>query len=660
MKFAQFLFLCFGMALCLLSSIKSAGQENKPVRFRSSIQQLTITGDGASIITSKVGEVAISTGKGQLFEMRPPIVENNNIGVTIDQSNFFNRDTGIISGYIKGAGKDYDILYRTTNAGKTWTPVEFGQSGWVDDAVHLSNGEAWLSVAGSGFAYTNDYGVNWQKIIKPANKERYTKIFFNGKREGLIGSLWNSIAYTPDNGSTWQMLPTPLDQKAYHKTDREHRPEFNAVAIFGNYFLAQQEGLVFYTERAKIQWQPLAALKSFYTDAGNSAFFGITQNNNCVRFNHLLQQQQSMAFGNPVESARCADSSLYLYANDSIYCWKSTADWEVFPVACNDTVFLIPEYISGTGFSAYGRDGTKIYQQGAGLGWNYWGSVPPEELNALVSMESDSAILCTHRDGSLNYYTRTGVLIKQSSIRNLLQDFIRPGLFQLSFSKGSRGCFHYKEDRLDYTLFNGQFQGAVSYSNGEGNEHDFADNPPEIGIAAILEFLQTIPFSKENPPLPAIADLDFTESEYRQCKNDIRQFIAVKEGKKKQKDYSFYFNQNNLDNAKLMAQVDSVRSLSPNLINAFLSTGNEFWSTSSQWDALYLTNTNKEVLVLQNMYYKNSGWEHPWQIMIGGFRTVLPNWPVNRFIDQLYPGFINYGNKTILLHQLVRGLYNYQ
>jgi hypothetical protein len=122
----------------------------------------------------------------------------------------------------------------------------------------------------------------------PEVKQRFTNIFFNGRHQGIIGSLWNLLAYTGDNCKTWKWLPTPLDQKAYSKTSQNSRPAFDKVAILNDLLLVKQEGLVFYSKKDSTRWIWLKNYDDFYTDGSNTAVYLQTNKGTIVRQTLIL------------------------------------------------------------------------------------------------------------------------------------------------------------------------------------------------------------------------------------------------------------------------------------------------------------------------------------------------------------------------------------
>jgi photosystem II stability/assembly factor-like uncharacterized protein len=236
-----------------VQTVKSQSDRNW-INFRSSAVCISLTPAHGVFFATRMGEVAAPGDQPGTWREADPENGKSHIGEPlIDNISFFDNDTGLVSGFIQSGNGLYDIYYRTTDRGRHWEKRHFPDAGWADVVVHLNNGKAWASIAGSGHIdYCTDYGRTWQRISVPHPKERYASIFFNDQGEGLIGSLWNVLDYTIDNGRTWRDVLTPLSQQAYQKTNIQERPEINRVAIFSTYLLVEQEGQLFISTKDSI------------------------------------------------------------------------------------------------------------------------------------------------------------------------------------------------------------------------------------------------------------------------------------------------------------------------------------------------------------------------------------------------------------------------
>ncbi len=94
--------------LLLISSYASA-QSNPPLNFNSYAVKLGIAADGSLALTTRAGEFAIAEPGSGKWRKSAPAPEKQ-FGITIDQSNFFNKDTGFVSGFISSAKGNYPNL----------------------------------------------------------------------------------------------------------------------------------------------------------------------------------------------------------------------------------------------------------------------------------------------------------------------------------------------------------------------------------------------------------------------------------------------------------------------------------------------------------------------------------------------------------------------
>lgn len=180
----------------LLIAAAVLGQNNgNPLQFRSFGISLGVGRDECLVLATKVGEVGLAgsiTGNWRRVDVADADELVN--GANLETPCFFNKDTGFVSGSIYSKNDKYDIIFHTTNGGSKWKAVKTGQNGPADDAVYNDNGQAWLSIAGSGIAYSDNYGLTWKNIKNPDVKQRFAHIYFNTNRQGIIGTSVMNLA----------------------------------------------------------------------------------------------------------------------------------------------------------------------------------------------------------------------------------------------------------------------------------------------------------------------------------------------------------------------------------------------------------------------------------------------------------------------------------
>jgi len=652
----SFLVVCFSPVFLFSQSVPL------PLNFNSYAIKLSVAKDESLVLVTRAGEVGLTTSIKSEWRRSKSFSENQAFGPTLDNANFFNKDTGFVSGFISGKSGKYNIIYHTMDGGHSWKELNFGQDGWVDDAVNLGNGEAWLSVAGSGIAYTNDYGFSWKKFKIPEVKQRFSNIFFNSKGEGFIGSLWNMLAYTADNCGSWKIIPTPLDQKRYNKTNKGNRPEFNRVAIFGDYLLVKQEDLVFYSKKDTVDWLWLSEYDDFYTDPENSAIFFKTSKGNIVRVDYNLTPIHTYESITPAYSSRCKNGSLFIVTNNKVQQIDPNNRIVSVLFNTNQSSNIQPIYVGYTPNGNIGVLDSKAYRQKDYNGkWDYVFDFPFSISDGSISLIENNLLLYSRTDDSLFYFNLSGKLVAVKSKLKMADDFCKAGISKLTFGSGSQGCFHYYSDQLEYIYANGVFGNQIEVSSGSKHPSVLPEND-EIREGDVMSFVKNIPSLFDLSKMPSIVDLGFTEKDYQQCKNDILEFKASLESqetkkRKKESNTKFYFLKNNLDFSRLLAIVDSIKYLDSERLNSMLINLTDLWSTTTNWKQFQLINNKNEVITITSRYYESNAFYLPWVVRLNGYSVTTTNMAINNFLKKVYPDFLGNGDKVAVLHALVKKIY---
>lgn len=115
-------------------------------------------------------------------------------------------------------GKAWGI-YRTTDAGKTWTKVSDGGTG--GRALVTPGQIFWGAMYGAGLYKSADQGVGWTKVAGPG------KICPIAIPDGRVVALADQQLYaSKDGGSSWEKLGDPLPLKASGVTYSPKRKAF--------------------------------------------------------------------------------------------------------------------------------------------------------------------------------------------------------------------------------------------------------------------------------------------------------------------------------------------------------------------------------------------------------------------------------------------------
>jgi len=643
----------------LLFNFTNAQKLVIPLGFQEPVINMSVCKDEAVCFISRKGEVAITRGLDKFWSRTYPDTSKRISSTSLGNVIFFNQDTGLLSGYINGEFSGRDLIYHTTDGGKSWKEIKIGQYGWVDNAVNLDNGEAWLSVEASGIAYSSDYGMNWKKIKTPSTKERYTEIFFNKSHQGILGSLWNKLIYTSNNGKKWISLPTPLDQNKYNKINLKSRPQFENVAIYEHYFLVKQEGMIFYSDIEKIEWKQLPNYDNFYTDGENTALYfrfkrgGYTQSDN--NFGPLKKFEiHSLSI-----NEKCKNGNLYILTYDGLL--KLTAEQELssFSIKSNRETKNLPIWIGHTSQGTIGYIKNKIYRQDRYDGpWTYIATLPIKTDTGILYITNEQKLHYQDLKDSLIVMDLSGNILDRKSSSGAIKDFAKSDITKIKFIRGSRGHMFLNEEAIVYTLQGSIFSNSTIEGTGQYRNIVFPEYPEIISYEEVQSFLEYLPklFSYEH--LTTIDELGFTQNDYTKLKNDIlifKQYIETANKKEKEPDFVFY--KNNLDFNKLLRLVDNLPTTPPEILNICFSNNDFVFNDTTNWTIFQCINSKNEILNISYHDYYNNGILLPWVLNLNGQNTQCSDFAINRFLNTVYPEFVEMKNNYRILYKLIKEIY---
>lgn len=645
----------------LIIGVTAVGQRYyyNPLHFKSPHITLGVGRDGCLALTTSVGEVGLAgsiTDEWRRADIGAINVDDIFKSLALEAPCFFNKDTGFVSGFIKSDQGRRDIIFHTTNGGKKWQAVKYGQQdGSVDDAVNNDNGEAWLSVADGGLSYTADYGFSWKQFKFPEKREQYKHIYFNTNRQGIIGSLNNTIYYTPDNCTSWKKISTPLDQGKYNKTDRKSKPEITRVAIYKDYFLVAQEGIVFYSKRVNIGWVWLPDYNDLFTDANNSALFFKTKNGTYVRVDDNFKPVYSVDLNWFSYDAKCKNESLFVVCHEKMV--QLTPENVVISTLYKGNIAFIKEPVF-IGHRENGREigllDNKIFEQAHYKDpWKYLFTMPvPLDSNSYLHIANGN-ILLHQGDDSLFYFSFTGKLLQKASKRTILANFRKTGIKQIVFIR-KRSAHEFRElVKLLYSNKGNEFVLAAELSD----TLIMPGNKDRISVKEVEDFIDRLPAIYNSTQMTSIEDLRFSERDYEQCRKDILEFQASL-SKKKNEETSFTFKRNNLDFNRLLNLVDSIKYMDTNMVNDCLMYNDWFIQNKMTYTIrIEVLNNNNEVLEIAGTNSKPDAFYFPWYVNLNGCDIRTTDITINRFIEKVYPSLLNTSGKVSVLHNFVKALY---
>ncbi|MBS1663802.1 MAG: hypothetical protein JST68_22345 [Bacteroidetes bacterium] len=658
------LFLTMSLITISLSVMLGQPDPRNVIMFNSYSASLSITPDRRVCLLTKAGEVAIPAEKANTWNLVSP-KDYTLSGPIFENINFFNRDTGFVSGFIYEGKQVYDVYYRTTDGGKKWEMRRFPDAGWADKAVHLDNGEAWVVIAGSGHIdYSNDYGVSWQRINTPEPKQRFTSLFFNKSGEGFIGSLWDYLSYTNDNGQTWRNVPTPLDQRAYEKTDINARPEIDRTAIFKDYLIVKQNGLLFFTRKDSIRWRPLLGYRDFIADNNTNALFLIDKKT-VFKVDDDLQPIATYPIDGDLSTGSFNAGLLAFWDGRQLATIDEKGVVSKTPLYTDE----VSEKVIKPWSVGYWENGEEIGYLNGKLyvkknfddkNWEYLTTLPFKAGQDSLWMIGKDSLLLKGRLDTLTYYDLKTKRLTVTTEANSIRTFCQQKISKVVFETGSQGCFHYYKDYVIYKRNDeGVFEFEKNGTKGMDHKGGLYGYPDEISGGKVESFVQGFPAALNE--LPSIKAMTFTPADYEKARKDIREFQQrIKQNKTSRgiEEKGFWMNENNLDFNRLLSLPDSVARLDSMRVDKLLDNMSPNFSTTTNWTAINLISEQGEVLTIRNSYdCKPNSFLFPWVVSLNGFRITRNSIAVNRFIGETYPRFVADEGHADIIEHLVQKLY---
>jgi photosystem II stability/assembly factor-like uncharacterized protein len=495
---------CFVLALLLSISYCTCVRAQKTASLADPTTatwgRAVVRGSADNFVVTPSGEVWRATATGDLWHAdslggswsRTHYGEDEFDGEHFEQTNFFNDSIGILTGYLHD--EDYnDHFYRTINGGKTWTrqPLEKGK--WIDAAVALPSGHAWLASSDQVMYRSADAGASWTEIRRPehSTNQRIVQLDLMDPQHGIAGTGWNRLYLTDDGGDSWSIIPTPLDQKKYAPTSKGHRPRVNGVLHTTDHLFVAQNNRWFYTALVDISWQQLPTNVSIlgYDRATDRMYASRTDTIMATTgpfsgtFTSLRPQITARFY-----SATVANGKLYLLGSDNIGCFDGVT-LRNYPLYGRDLPIDEVTYGGHHQGVSWGHIGTEIYQKIAPDGQWRRKFLLEEPIDATVPQKNGTAKIRT--TGGNYVFTPSDRSLAPFNLRDSLAFPDLSTLRQITFATTSAGCFHYDADERIFLLRKDAFE----EKKGRGRI-------PQTAVAEILNHLLETPRYGQLKQLP--------------------------------------------------------------------------------------------------------------------------------------------------------------
>lgn len=315
------------------------------------------------------------------------------------------------------------------------------------------------------------------------------------------------------------------------------------------------------------------------------------------------------------------------------------------------------------GNSYFGFIGNKIYKQESSNGkWEHIVTLPFAADGGRFSMKDRNTIVYLRHDDSLFYYRISDAKLVRKTQKELFNSFCANRIKKIIFSRAGYGDSPPDEDSMVYILDGRQF--ILAYKSPSTPRHDpfLSDNNIAIDQQVVAEFVKKIPaiYNKR----ATIENMAFTQEEYDTCKRNIlafKTFLESPESESKPRyKCAFYEYGKNLNFDKLLALVDTVRTIAPEYLNKFfweacIRYEKDSWLVS--WPRVKLVNAKDEVLEIRNGYDEPKTLYFPWGIELKGLYFNCYAFEINAFLNSAFPQFLGDSKRVVLIQELVKDLY---
>lgn len=579
-------------------------------------------------------------------------------GGIYERVNFFSEDTLMISGYIHGEESNTDFVLWSGNRGRTWEEIQFGKDSWIDAAYINDNGKAWMSGSSQLIYYTEDSGRTWQEFDKIEKKKsvlRFSTIHFSKDESlGLFGSFWNKIYKTRDNCKTWERVPTPLDQNKYERLSKKHRPDIRKIRTFGNYYLINQQGNVYWSEIDLVDWKELPQVKDFEVSENESVYLldkNLKVELRDSKFQVVFKSEDSL--GTYPRAIGVRNNNFFAFTGNKIY-KINQSDFKDSKLLTEEIPIPKPRLRLMYRSEPYGFEGNTVFKFNKKK--NNWYRFMELDFFISNAVLRDDKITIADNTLKNRYVLDTAEKkLKKYNLPESLFDLSSNPVKNISFAIGSYGCFHKNSELREYRLKNQSF--VLKRNEGE----TFSNMPPEIDILTINDLVKEVDASRyQNNKVKDLGikvnDLEnfkkfISKSEKRIAKKGIDSFDNLG---------AYSFPGENTDFQFYKQVADNFDSIPEAVLDRVFAQGSSIWSTTTNWRKVTLEFKNGRILTIENSSFKPNYLNTPWTINHDGLLLTSNSILLADRINKLTKGGMfngTIGKKNFAIFQIADYLY---
>ena len=209
----------------------------------------------------------------------------------------FVDDSTAILGLRDRFGKSSLQLFRTIDAGATWSPIPRTDLVWVDEMAAIGKsvwvfGTHWESDTArrATFLESQDGGETWMPVALPARLDDVDHLYRISRAVAYVSVsgydhgpyLWR----TADSGKSWSVVPTPFEQHV--NKIPEGGVHIEEIATVGAWLTVREYGEAFVTRADSVQWRQLEGIEHVAADTMRNQLFVLTKSQNAEMLDSSL------------------------------------------------------------------------------------------------------------------------------------------------------------------------------------------------------------------------------------------------------------------------------------------------------------------------------------------------------------------------------------
>ncbi|MDZ4745691.1 MAG: hypothetical protein SGJ05_06780 [bacterium] len=604
------------------------------VSFDGNLKEVAVTPSEKIWIVTSNGSLYSTENIDSTWHYRAPILLKdplNDFSDQFERLSFFDDDNAIATGYIQGKERDRNGLYRTSDAGKSWTLVEFEGDSWIYCAFVNASGRGWIGGSSGSIYYTEDFGKTWRKLDSPYDSTtRLHYIQMVDKNHGISGALGNEIHTTHDNWKTTRRIATPVDRNKYTAERAMLDDRIEKVLLWDKYVVVNQGGHVYYSDTSDIEWKafPVHPI-DFALDSSTNYLFVVTDSFQVISYSSPFQYQTltNDRLRRDPDDIKVVNRALFVgYHNGDVAKVTASRLVEVMPFT-KDSAIVEPTLVRQGTTLKWGISGNNVYlSSNTEPDW-----YREHVLNINVDdfrLESDSvAVLRDHQNNHYLYSLR-GHTISNYVPASPLSVFMSCPVKLLSMNVGTRGCFHGSRSEFQYHPVSTESLGILKYATIEDNHEK---NVPYKNTISISRLQKELTIANAGPgAIPPLSAFRITKQDKKSYLRMVSRWndgdaVTSDQGLKR-RDILFY--------RSVPSLLDTLRD---EVVNYILSETTSVFSTTRNWIVIHLVNRNDDTLKISRYYYTIVPWLLPWEFEYKGQRFNCYNVEFSRLVRSMLP-----------------------